>query len=465
MERHSLFILILLVLSMLLKTKTLFLFPFLLFSVLVYVIRFSFKDIVFPAVFVVVVVGFIFNGLKWQENLSKVKWIFDVDKRVALLSDGRYVPVDDDVSVGDIVSLSGEKISSGGIFSFFERERFETAKKIEETFEYPVSSLIEAITLGVRYNLPESLKSYMLLTGTYPFIAVSGLHTGIVFGLLMLLFFPLSGKKRFIFSITGLTVLLPFTGLPISVLRAYFLIVFIGFLKLYGRKIDYFYVLLLTALLLSLSGISTGFILSFLAVSGIAVGMGRGIRGRFFAGVFPFLFTVPYVVYKFKVINLFSPVSVFLLSPIFSTLLLFSFLSEITFFKVKLINSLTFRLGELFILAVKKLFIPFSSGVVYSSPPLGWIFLITFTVFILIVFAVKREFVFIILSVFLVSLPIFREFKSGEILTIKGKTLNSALFLAGDGQRFRNCLIKTDYVFPFAERVLGINGNRIIVDK
>ncbi|WP_180706422.1 ComEC/Rec2 family competence protein [Desulfurobacterium atlanticum] len=430
----------------------------------VYTVRFSFRDLFFSAVCVAVAV-FLFSGLKWHKDSFKVKWIFDSDNRIALLSNGRYVQVDDGIFVGDVISPSGEKISSGGIFSFFERERFEIAKKIEEEFEYPVSSLIEAVTLGVRYNLPEGLKTYMLLTGTYPFIAVSGLHTGIVFGLLMLLFFPLSKEKRFTLSAAVLTVLLPFTGLPVSVLRAYFFIVFVGFLKLYGRKVDYLYVLLLTAFLLSFSEISTGFILSFLAVAGIAIGMDKGIKGRIFAGTFPFLFTAPYVVYKFKVINLFAPVSIFLLSLLFSAFLLFSFLSEITFFKIELINSLTFKLGELFILGVKKLFVPFSAGVVYSAPPSGWIFLITFTVFILVVFAIKKEFIFVALSIFLLSLPLFREFKSGEVLTIKGKSLNSAYFIAGDGQQLRNCLIKTDYVFPFAENVLEMKGNRIIIEK
>ncbi|WP_297444668.1 ComEC/Rec2 family competence protein [Desulfurobacterium sp.] len=458
-SRHTLFVLFLFLLSVAIKLKALFLVPFIGVVFIVYTSKYGIKEILITAVFVSLFVYFL--SLFSSPFVPKVKWIFESgERKVALLTDGRYLPVFDSVSVGDVVSeKDGSVVEKGGLSSFFERARFALSQRAETSLDYPVSSLVEAVTLGVRYNLPESIKAYMALTGIYPLLAISGLHVAVVFGFIAvwLKLFRMFSLKRAIFIFT---LLMPFTGFPVSAVRAYLFILFAVFLKIHGRRVDYVYITVLTAFLMTLFfSISAGFILSFLGALGIFAAMqSDGFKKKIFLVLFPFLFTLPYVVFRFKTVNLLSPISVFVITPLFTLFLLLCFLSEVTLFKIKFLTALTEKAGEILIVFVKWLFKVLHPGVIHVSVPFTIIFIVSFIVFVILIFELDVKYVFFVFSAFLVFLLFNQFYLYGVTEKISGKDLNSSYFLSGEGQKFRNSTLVADYIFPYTETILGLNG-------
>ncbi|WP_456395973.1 ComEC/Rec2 family competence protein [Desulfurobacterium sp.] len=456
--RHTLLVVFLFFLDLALKIKMLFLLPFLAVVFLLYLLRYGIRDLVFSSLTVVLLVSFL--SMFSPSSNPRVKWILDTgERKVALLTDGKYVSVSDNVSIGDIVSDDGMLVKKGGLLSLPDRMRFALSKKVEFSIDYPVSSFVEAVTLGVRYNLPQSVKAYMALAGVYPLLAISGLHVAVIFGFISVLMklFRIFSLKRALFV---LTVLMPFTGFPVSAVRAYIFIVIVVFLKIYNRRIDYIYITVLTAFLMSLIfSVSPGFILSFSGVLGIFAAMETdGFKRKLFLTLFPFFFTLPYVAFRFGTVNLFSPLSMMLLMPLFILFLFFCFLSEITFFKVSLFTIITEKIGGYLILFVKWLFGVLHFGIIHVSLSSFGLFLLTFLIFVVLILEVNKDYLFVVFFLFTVLLLFNRSYVYNVVEKISGKKLNSAYFLSGEGQKYRDSTLVTDYVFSYSRRILKFNG-------
>ncbi|WP_457568058.1 ComEC/Rec2 family competence protein [Desulfurobacterium sp.] len=459
LNRHTLFTLFLLMELIALKLHSFFVFPFMCVAFVVYIFRYGIKDLLIGGSLLLLI--FFFFNVFSPLSVSEVEWIFEKrDARVALLTDGSHVPVTDDVSVGDVISKTdGAIVEKGGLFSLFKRWRFKLAERLENSLDYPVSALVEAVTLGVRFNLPESIKTYMALSGVYPLLAISGLHVVVIFGFIafILRIFRLFSLKR---TMVVLSLLMPFTGFPVSAVRAYLFILFIVFLKMRGRKIDYLYITLLIALLMGfLFEVTPGFVLSFLGVVGVSVATASGGWGRrIFPVLFPFLFTLPYALFRFGTVNLFSPVSLLLTTPLFVVFLFLCFLAEVTLFKIGFLNGLVEKVAGILIVFVRTLFNATHCGIVHPALPFSVLFVVAFVVFLVLIFELDVGLLLLVFAAFIAFLPVFQDYIYGVKEFVSGRKLNSAYFLVGEGQKFRNSTLMTDYVFPYARRVLKVNG-------
>lgn len=144
------------------------------------------------------------------------------------------------------------------------------------------AGLLQALVLGVTDDLPPELKAAYGATGTAHVLAVSGLHIGLLFTLV--LFFL--GKNTWYrrgpatrFAILALLLALVWgyallTGLSASVLRAVVMSSLVAFGRALGKRVSLYNTLAVAACVLLLidpySLFDAGFQLSFLAVLGIA---------------------------------------------------------------------------------------------------------------------------------------------------------------------------------------------------
>ncbi len=135
-----------------------------------------------------------------------------------------------------------------------------------------------ALTLGVTDGIDNELQSAYASSGAMHVLAVSGLHVGILYGIVMLLFRPFTNLSwsRWVIAVISLLVLWSFafiTGLSPSVLRAVTMFSFIAIAKPFGRRTSIYNTLASSAFILLLFDpylvMSVGFQLSYLAVLGI----------------------------------------------------------------------------------------------------------------------------------------------------------------------------------------------------
>ncbi|MEQ9413126.1 MAG: ComEC/Rec2 family competence protein, partial [Cyclobacteriaceae bacterium] len=127
-------------------------------------------------------------------------------------------------------------------------------------------------------GIDNELQSAYASSGAMHVLAVSGLHVGILYGIVMLLFRPFRNLawSRWVIAIISLMALWSFafiTGLSPSVLRAVTMFSFIAIAKPFGRRTSIYNTLASSAFILLLFDpfliMSVGFQLSYLAVLGI----------------------------------------------------------------------------------------------------------------------------------------------------------------------------------------------------
>ncbi len=135
-----------------------------------------------------------------------------------------------------------------------------------------------ALTLGVTDGIDNELQSAYASSGAMHVLAVSGLHVGILYAIVMLLLRPFRNLSwsRWVIAAISLVVLWSFafiTGLSPSVLRAVTMFSFIAIAKPFGRGTSIYNTLASSAFILLLYDpyliMSVGFQLSYLAVLGI----------------------------------------------------------------------------------------------------------------------------------------------------------------------------------------------------
>jgi len=96
------------------------------------------------------------------------------------------------------------------------------SRSIARTMPEPAASLAQGVVLGIRYNIPQSIKDDFARTGTAHLLAISGLHLSILAGILLSIGIRLFGKKRYIYIWLALGVIWLYaitTGLNPPVVR------------------------------------------------------------------------------------------------------------------------------------------------------------------------------------------------------------------------------------------------------
>jgi competence protein ComEC len=138
--------------------------------------------------------------------------------------------------------------------------------------------VIVALVLGLTDGLDDELLSAYSATGAMHVLAVSGLHVGVIYWLLLLILKPLNKKVhgKWIVAVISIIVLWSYafvTGLSPSVLRAVTMFSFVALARAGGQRTNIYNTLAASAFALLLYNpffiMSVGFQLSYLAVLGI----------------------------------------------------------------------------------------------------------------------------------------------------------------------------------------------------
>lgn len=138
--------------------------------------------------------------------------------------------------------------------------------------------IAQALILGVKDGIDRDTENAYAASGAMHVLAVSGLHVGIIYGIVLLLFKPFRKTKirNVLLAIVSLAVLWCYalvTGFSPSVLRAVTMFSFIAVAQASGRNTNIYNTLAASGFILLLFNpyliMSVGFQLSFLAVFGI----------------------------------------------------------------------------------------------------------------------------------------------------------------------------------------------------
>ena len=229
-------------------------------------------------------------------------------------------------------------------------------KKLKETIDnflpFPESSILEAMLLGNKKNLPTTLKEKLNLAGLRHITAVSGLHITILTAILMNLFLFLGFWRTHSFWLSLLFIFLfvAMTGFQVSAIRA----ALMGFVYLLGqfvgRKSNASRILWLVAALMLIQNplllkSDIGFQLSFLATFGI-INLAphfnqffkKPLKEKdkllflekpleiFFMGLAAQIFTLPILIYNFGYLSLVAPLTNVLVVPFLYWVMLFGFI-------------------------------------------------------------------------------------------------------------------------------------------
>ncbi len=136
----------------------------------------------------------------------------------------------------------------------------------------------EALLLGYKYDIDANVNQVFAKTGTLHVLAVSGMHVGLIYGLLLWLcgFIGTNGYKkllRFLLLLIGIWGYAMLSGLGASILRATVMFSFMSLAQLTERKTQSFNLLAASAFFLLINDplclFDPGFQLSYSAVAGI----------------------------------------------------------------------------------------------------------------------------------------------------------------------------------------------------
>lgn len=302
-------------------------------------------------------------------------------------------------------------------------------------------AVLEALTLGDKYQLSRDTRLLFSETGASHVLALSGLHLGILISFLMVLMVPLMHRKfgRYIATVTGLLLIWSFallTGLNVSLLRAAIMYsVFLLFL-MNGRSSSTINSLGLAAFLLLLwnpmSLFDISFQLSFLSVFSILFFQPvynrfcpkrhwkKILTGLIYVALAAQIVTAPIVAYSFHLFSLCFLLSNIVVIPCAYILLGGAF----CFFIFYPIGLLRILIGMILCYTVQGMLLglnciaglPFSSIIVYPS---FCTMLIIYVVLYLLVCTLyehsKRYLIFFMISVFVLSCSIAYSHRSDRV--------------------------------------------------
>ena len=219
------------------------------------------------------------------------------------------------------------------------------SRTLSEALPEPQASLAQGIILGIRGNIPPSLKADFASTGTSHLLAISGLHLGIMAGIILSLGIWLFGRRRNVhiwLALGAIWLYAVITGMHPPVLRAAIMVSLFLAAGLLGRQRSAITALTFAAaIMVGFSPYILGdasFQLSFLAMAGLIFLFPplqsltrRGIKNEqcgiaasiavFAADSFSVTLAAiiaiwPVVAYYFGIISFASPLATFLALPV-----------------------------------------------------------------------------------------------------------------------------------------------------
>ena len=152
------------------------------------------------------------------------------------------------------------------------------SQSLDSALHEPQASLAQAMLLGKRSTIPDELGESLAQTGTAHIIAISGLHLGIVGGIVLSLWVRLFGRRRITYFLLTIGIIWGYallTGLHAPVLRAAIMVSLWLFADYVGRPRSALTSLLFAAALMI--GIhpsilrEVSFQMSFAAIAGVIV--------------------------------------------------------------------------------------------------------------------------------------------------------------------------------------------------
>jgi len=286
------------------------------------------------------------------------------------LEDGVIVDI-----VGDMYSYKNFKhlkIKELRVISTFFSPVFNWRKEIINSIRASLPGVIGdigiALLLGEKRAMPDFIKERFRSCGAAHLLAVSGLHTGIIFLIFTVVLSILPIKKNFI-PIIASTLLVPYlflTGFRVSVVRAFIMLFIYSLGNLLQRKTNPLNVVGVAGLILilinPLSLMSISFQLSFLAVTGIIlltdifkdlILIRRDLFHKYilypaFITTSAQIFTFPVVFYNFGYIPLYSVIANIILIPLTSLFISGMILMVSVPFLKPLISSGVWFIGMIF---------------------------------------------------------------------------------------------------------------------
>lgn len=279
----------------------------------------------------------------------------------------------------------------------------------------------KALLLGERASIPDELNRAYANAGVIHVLAVSGLHLGILYGLLIALFGRHQKKWWFVgLALFTMWAFAFIAGLPTSVIRAAFMFSILVIGSFLQRKTNIYNTLFLSALILMVVNpnviFEVGFQLSYLAVLGIIISYGA-IKNLFYIrikildkvwnlvaiSIAAQLLTVPLLIYYFHNVSIVFFISNLVVVPLVTlvlvTGLLFFVLALIHLdFLATIISGVLDYLIEAMNISVEWIeSIPWSyiNGLTLNNAEIGIIYL---AIAAIILFFVRRELQWLLLS-------------------------------------------------------------------
>jgi len=224
--------------------------------------------------------------------------------------------------------------------------RASLAQTLARALPEPQASLAQGILLGIRENIPQSVRDGFIHSGTAHLLAISGLHLGIVAGIMLSLGLWLFGRRHYLYVWLALVIIWLYallTGMHPPVVRGAIMASLFLAAELLGRQRSAIVALMLAAaVMVGLSPYILGdaaFQLSFLAMAGLVFlfpalrSLGRIVIHKFIgeegaavtaAAIVGDSLSVtmaaviavwPAVAYYFGIISFVGPLATFLLLP------------------------------------------------------------------------------------------------------------------------------------------------------
>ncbi|QAR31545.1 ComEC family competence protein [Ornithobacterium rhinotracheale] len=157
--------------------------------------------------------------------------------------------------------------------SLFKSNFKEKLKQLEFS---PISRIfIQSLVLGDRNDFDADFRQKLSAAGISHLFAISGLHVGIIYGFLFIIFYPVlflpyGRNLRIILSITSIWIYTYFVGATPSVVRAAFMLTMFSLSFIFQRRGNFYHILAFTALILLFINpnylFDVGFQLSYCAV-------------------------------------------------------------------------------------------------------------------------------------------------------------------------------------------------------
>jgi len=294
----------------------------------------------------------------WGELYSR----FPVNSGNLIKGSGIFVK---DIGFSKIVGVKIRKSSPTVLTPLFSL-RNSLDKKIKRQIPGNIGEICSAITLGIRKSLPPKIYKRFQSCGAAHLLAVSGLHTGIVFAVIFILLKALQLKRNPALLVAVIFVLIyaVFTGLRLPTLRASIMILFFVIGELRERNMDPFNILssagIFIILLMPRSIFGISFQLSFIAVFSILIMFNLlkdyfdKIPNKWFKQwlILPFfitlsaqLGTMPIVAYYFGYIPLTGLLANLILIPLTGTLISGCFLFFLLPFASKITGNFVWLTG------------------------------------------------------------------------------------------------------------------------